>query len=111
MTGQVRATMVAEDVWKTTPKNAQDTKIIGRYDNGKPALIVVRHDLDEGTGKELLAALIAWVPEWETVYGAFRPYLLRRRPSLFSRPQWSGCRHLILCKIRNHENCARRFEC
>jgi ABC-type phosphate/phosphonate transport system substrate-binding protein len=71
---EVRATMVAEDVWKTTPRNAQDTKIIGRYDNGKPALIVARQDLDEGVGKKLLAALVAWMPKWQAVFGAFRPY-------------------------------------
>ena len=57
--GEVRVTMVAEDVWKTTPANAQDTKIIGRYDNGKPALIVVRQHLDEEVDKKLLAALVA----------------------------------------------------
>lgn len=30
--GAVRATMVVEDVWRTTPANGSDTKIIGRYD-------------------------------------------------------------------------------
>ncbi len=71
---EVRATMVAEDIWKTTPRNAQNTKIIGRYENAKPALIVARHDLDEEVGKKLLAALVAWIPKWEAIYGAFRPY-------------------------------------
>ena len=72
--GEVRATMVAEDIWKTTPKNADDTKIIGRYDNGKPAVIVARQGLDEETGKQLLSALVARMPEWEEPFGAFRPY-------------------------------------
>jgi ABC-type phosphate/phosphonate transport system substrate-binding protein len=71
---EVRATMVAEDVWKTTPGNAQHTRIIGRYDNAKPALIVARQDLDEEVGKKLLAALVAWMPKWQAVFGAFRPY-------------------------------------
>ena len=72
--GEVRATMTAEDVWKTEPGNAEHTKIIGRYENGKPALIVVRQDLDEEVGKKLLAALVAWMPGWQAVFGAFRPY-------------------------------------
>ena len=60
--------------WKTTPGNAQHTRIIGRYDNAKPALIVARQDLDEEVGKKLLAALVAWMPKWQAVFGAFRPY-------------------------------------
>ena len=71
---KVRATMVAEDVWKTTPGNAQHTRIIGRYDNAKPALIVARQDLDEEVGKKLLADLVACMPKWQAVFGAFRPY-------------------------------------
>ena len=74
VSGEVRATMIAEDIWNTTPRNARDTKIIGRYENAKPALIVARHDLDEEIGKKLLAALVTWMPKWEAVYGAFRPY-------------------------------------
>ena len=72
--GEVRATMVAEDIWKTTPANAQETKIIGRYVNGKPAVVVASHDLDATVGKKLLEALVAWRPGWEAIYGAFRPY-------------------------------------
>jgi phosphonate transport system substrate-binding protein len=71
---EVRATMVPEDVWKTNAKNAQNTKIIGRYDNATTPLVVVRHDLDETIGKTLLDALVTWVPKWEAVYGAFRPF-------------------------------------
>ncbi len=72
--GEVRATMTAEDVWKTDPGNAEHTKIIGRYENGKPALIVARQDLDDEVGRELLAALVDWRPKWEAIFGAFRPY-------------------------------------
>jgi phosphonate transport system substrate-binding protein len=74
VSNEARATMVPEDVWKTTAENAQVTKIIGRYDNAIPALVVVRHDLDEAICKIILDALVAWVPRWEAVYGAFRPY-------------------------------------
>ena len=72
--GQVRATMVPEDIWKTTPANAQKTKIVGRYDNATPALVVVRRDLDEALRAVLLDALVSWVPGWDGVYGAFRPF-------------------------------------
>ena len=74
VSGRVRTTMVPEDVWKTTPKNAQDTKIIGRYDNPTPPVVVARDGLDERVTKTLLEALINWAPKWEAVYGAFRPY-------------------------------------
>jgi phosphonate transport system substrate-binding protein len=73
---EVRATLVPEDVWKTTPENAQTTKVIGRYDTAKPGLIVVRQDFDEKVGKTLLDALVAWAPKWEGVYGPFKPYYL-----------------------------------
>ena len=72
--GTARATMVPEDVWRTTPENARHTKVIGRYDNATAAVVVARHDLDEKVAKPLLDALVAWEPEWEAVYGAFRPY-------------------------------------
>jgi hypothetical protein len=71
---EVRATMVPEDVWRTYPQNAQNTKVIGRYDVATPGLIVARHDLDEALRKLLLDALVRWVPKWEAVYGAFRPF-------------------------------------
>jgi ABC-type phosphate/phosphonate transport system substrate-binding protein len=70
----VRATMVPEDVWKTTPENAQTTKVIGRYDEATAALVVARDGLDEKVAKPLLDALVAWEPKWEAVYGAFRPF-------------------------------------
>jgi phosphonate transport system substrate-binding protein len=72
--GEVRATMVPEDVWKTTATNADTTKIIGRYDNATGALVVVRDGLDEATLKVLLGALVAWKPKPDAVYGGFKPY-------------------------------------
>ena len=71
---QVRATMVLEDVWKSTPKNADDTKIIGEYTGGKPPVLVVREGLEESICEMLLDALLAWVPRWEAVYGGFKPF-------------------------------------
>jgi hypothetical protein len=59
---------------RTYPQNAQNTKVIGRYDVATPGLIVARHDLDEALRKLLLDALVRWVPKWEAVYGAFRPF-------------------------------------
>jgi phosphonate transport system substrate-binding protein len=72
--GQVRATMVPEDVWKTTPGNAEDTRIIDRYDNATPPVVVVREHLDENVTRTLVDALVSWEPKWEAVFGAFRPY-------------------------------------
>jgi phosphonate transport system substrate-binding protein len=74
VSNEVRATMVPEDVWQATVGNAQVTRIIGRYENPTPPLVMVRHNLDEAICKTVFDALIAWVPKWETVYGAFRPY-------------------------------------
>jgi ABC-type phosphate/phosphonate transport system substrate-binding protein len=71
---EVRATMVLEDVWKSLPKNAENTKIIGEYTGGKPPVIVVREGLDEKLCKKLLEALVSWVPSWEAVYGSFKPF-------------------------------------
>jgi hypothetical protein len=71
---KVRSTMVLEGVWKTFPKNAKTTKIIGEYVGGKPPIVLVRQDLDETICKTLLDALLAWVPAWEAVYGSFKPY-------------------------------------
>ena len=74
VSGEVRATMVLEDVWKSSPKNEQDTKIIGEYAGGKPPVVVVREGLDEATCRTLLDALLTWTPIWDAVYGAFRPF-------------------------------------
>ena len=70
----IRATMILEDVWKTTPKNAEDTKIIGQFDSCPPAIVIVHHKLDEKTSNMLREKLLAWIPDWKDVYGAFRPY-------------------------------------
>jgi phosphonate transport system substrate-binding protein len=72
--GAVRATMLPEDVWRTVPANAQRTRIVGRYDGATPALVVVRRDLEAALATALLDTLVGWVPAWENVYGAFRPF-------------------------------------
>ena len=74
VSGQVRATMVLEDVWKSAPENAEKTKIIARYDSCRPPVVIARKGLDEGTCTTLLDALVAWVPDWSGVYGALKPF-------------------------------------
>jgi phosphonate transport system substrate-binding protein len=66
--------MVLEDVWRTTPDNADRTKIIGRYDSCKPPIVVARMRQDEGTCRTLLDALISWMPDWSGVYGGLKPF-------------------------------------
>ncbi|MQT12428.1 phosphate/phosphite/phosphonate ABC transporter substrate-binding protein [Segnochrobactrum spirostomi] len=73
--GEVRSTMVPEDVWRTNPANAATTKIIDRYDHGKPAIVVARHDLDPVLRAALTEALVRWVPPWSSIYGCFKPFL------------------------------------
>jgi phosphonate transport system substrate-binding protein len=73
--GEIRSTMVPEDVWRTTSGNAETTKVIDRYDHGKPGMIVARHDLDPKLRAALTEALVAWVPPWSSVYGCFKPFL------------------------------------
>jgi phosphonate transport system substrate-binding protein len=58
-------------VRKDDPAN---TKIIGEYTGGKPPVVVVREGLDEAISKTLLDALLAWIPAWDGVYGAFKPF-------------------------------------
>ena len=70
----VRATMVLEDVWRATPSNTQSTKVISRYDNCKPPVVLARRDLDEGTRTTLLDALVAWEPDWNGIFGGLKPY-------------------------------------
>lgn len=72
--GEVRATVVLEDVWKTTPANADTTKIIGRYDDATGALIVVRDGLDSSLLRTLLDVLVGWQPTGQAVYGGFQPF-------------------------------------
>jgi ABC-type phosphate/phosphonate transport system substrate-binding protein len=71
---EVRATMVLEDVWKASPENAETTKIIGRYDNCKPPVVIARTNLDEGTRGTLLDALVCWEPDWNGIFGGLKPY-------------------------------------
>jgi phosphonate transport system substrate-binding protein len=70
----IRVTMILEDVWITTPKNAEDTKIIGQFDRCLPGIVIIRQNLDEKISNLLLDKLLAWMPDWKDVYGAFRPY-------------------------------------
>lgn len=72
--GEVRATMTAEDIWRTTPANGEKTKLVGRQD-GKPAIVVARYDLDPKLRAALADALVQWVPPWSSIYGCFRPFL------------------------------------
>ena len=73
---EVRSTMLPEDVWLAKASNADDTKIIGRYDNAKPAVVVARKDLDKEIRASLINALVTWAPKWNGLYGPFRPYYL-----------------------------------
>ena len=72
--GEVRATMVPEDVWRTTPDNEKKAKVVDR-NMGKPALIVARHDLDKTLRAELTEALVRWVPTWDSIFGCYTPFL------------------------------------
>lgn len=74
VSGKVRATMVLEDVWKTTAANAETTKVIGQYDNCKPPVVIARKDLDHDTCGTLLDALVTWAPDWSRIYGGLKPY-------------------------------------
>ncbi|WP_445167464.1 phosphate/phosphite/phosphonate ABC transporter substrate-binding protein [Mycolicibacterium sp. Dal123E01] len=74
VSGDVRATMVLEDVWKTTPSNAETTKVIGRYDQATGALIVVRDGLDETVVRALLDTLLAWKPKPGALFGGFAAF-------------------------------------
>jgi phosphonate transport system substrate-binding protein len=74
VSGKVRATMVLEDVWKTNPANAETTKVIGQYDNCKPPVVIARENLDPGTCRTLVDALLAWQPDWSGIYGGLKPY-------------------------------------
>lgn len=72
--GAVRATMVIEDVWRSTPANARATKVIGRYDDATGAVVIVRHGLDASVVTALREALLRWRPEPGSVFGPFTPY-------------------------------------
>ena len=74
VSGEIRATIVLEDVWKSSPENERTTKVIGSYDGGKPPVVIVRDGLDEAICRTLLDALLAWAPRWEAVFGGFKPF-------------------------------------
>lgn len=73
--GETRATMTMEDVWKSEPRNAETTKIIGRYDTAGP-VVIIKRDVDPGIGANLLEALLEWRPAWPAIFGPFRPFTL-----------------------------------
>ncbi|MBE7209487.1 MAG: PhnD/SsuA/transferrin family substrate-binding protein [Gluconacetobacter diazotrophicus] len=75
VSGAVRLTSVPEDVWRTEPGNADTTRIIGRYEPARPAVVVARHDLDRELRAALVEALCGWLPPWRSIYGCFKPYL------------------------------------
>ena len=74
ISGEVRATMVPEDVWRSTASNGERTKIVGRYDEATGAIIVVRNGLDAGVLHLLLDAAVAWKPERDAIFGGFKPF-------------------------------------
>lgn len=74
ISGEVRATMVPEDVWRSTASNGERTKIVGRYDEATGAIIVVRNGLDAGVLHRLLDAAVAWKPERDAIFGGFKPF-------------------------------------
>jgi ABC-type phosphate/phosphonate transport system substrate-binding protein len=79
---EVRATMVAEDVWKTTPGNAQHTRIIGRYDNAKPAPIVARQDPNAKAISALVEGLFAG---WEATHSCCAERTANHTDDAFNR--------------------------
>jgi phosphonate transport system substrate-binding protein len=83
VSGMVRASMVLEDVWKTFPRNAGNTKIIGEYPGSKGALVVVRDGFDQDIRATLLDAFLNFQPPWDSIYGAYKPYYLADMLSWF----------------------------
>lgn len=72
--GEVRATMVLDDVWRSVPANSESTKVIGRYEKATGALVVVRNDLDANVARRLLDALISWEPKPAAIFGRFKAF-------------------------------------
>ena len=72
--GTVRASMILEDVWKTFPQNAADTKVIGSYHHSKGPVMLVPAAMDPEIRQAFLEALLEYAPPWEAVYGGFKPY-------------------------------------
>jgi phosphonate transport system substrate-binding protein len=70
----IRATMILEDVWNMTPSNVQNAKIIGDFDGCPPPILIVKSTLERPLVDALSREVLAWKPDWDAVYGAFRPY-------------------------------------
>jgi len=58
VSGAIDATMVYEDVWLSTPSNAQNTKVIARMDGLPTPPVIVHNSIDPGTRASLKAALL-----------------------------------------------------
>ena len=71
---KIRSTMILEDVWKMTPSNEETCKIIGEMDHCPPGILAVNKRLDIETVGKLREQALSYIPSWQTVYGAFRPY-------------------------------------
>ncbi|ETS85949.1 hypothetical protein PFICI_03974 [Pestalotiopsis fici W106-1] len=81
--GEVRATMVPEDTWRILGANAETTKIIDRFEEGKPGIVVARCDLDQKLRAELTDALVEWTPSSCSIYSRFKPFQQEDTESLF----------------------------
>lgn len=71
---KIRSTMILDDVWKMTPSNEETCKIIGEMNYCAPAILAVNKRLDIETVGKLREQALSYIPSWQTVYGAFRPY-------------------------------------
>ncbi|WP_431238442.1 PhnD/SsuA/transferrin family substrate-binding protein [Mycolicibacterium aichiense] len=74
VSGDVRATMVLEDVWKSAPVNADTTKIVGRYDRATGAVTVIREGLAPPVVSALRDALLTWKPQPGALFGGFATF-------------------------------------
>lgn len=81
--GHYRATMLPEDVIHSAPDKKARLKVIGEYEGALPGVIVARRDLDEKVRRTLLQALIDWRPDWDALYGPFKPFAMADLHSLF----------------------------
>ena len=71
---EIRATIILQDVWNDTPENTTEAKVIGQFDPCPPAVLLTGQRLEEKTRSLLRDSLLRYIPDWEGVYGAFRPY-------------------------------------
>ncbi len=71
---KIRSTMILEDVWKMTPSNGDNCKIIGQMDGCPPAILAVSKSLAPERVNKAREHLLTYSPSWETIYGAFRPF-------------------------------------